>query len=239
MKQPALIVAIVALGACSSSYDGPKMPKGTALPPPEESVDTSAAPDISVETMKSMVKTLSDDAFEGRAPSTATEPRVLDYIVSQFKAAGLQPGNKGQWLQEVPTVEITAGNPSPLVVSGGKGTPLSYKYGADYVAASYRVTPKTAIRGSELVFVGYGINAPELGWNDYAGIDMKGKTAVILVNDADYAEETEQGPFKGRRMTYYGRWTYKFEEAARRGAAGVMIVHETERLGDGQKLEHQ
>ena len=233
MKQPALIVAVVALGACSSSYAGPKMPKGTALPPPEESVDTSAAPDIPVETMKSMVKTLSDDAFEGRAPSTATEPKVLDYIVSQFKAAGLQPGNKGQWLQEVPTVEITAGNASPITVSGGKGTPLSYKYGSDYVAASYRVTPKTAIRDSELVFVGYGINAPELGWNDYAGIDMKGKTAVILVNDADYAAETEQGPFKGRRMTYYGRWTYKFEEAARQGATAALIVHDTFPAGYG------
>ncbi|HKT86217.1 MAG TPA: M28 family peptidase [Novosphingobium sp.] len=209
------------------------MPKGTALPPPPEESAEATAPDIPVETMKAMVKALSSDAFEGRAPSTAAEPKVLDYIVSQFKAAGLQPGNKGQWLQEVPTVEITAGNPSPLTVTGGKGTPLSYKYGPDYVAASYRVVPKTAVSGSELVFVGYGINAPELGWNDYAGIDMKGKTALILVNDADYANETEEGPFKGRRMTYYGRWTYKFEEAARQGAAAALIVHDTFPAGYG------
>ncbi|WP_188768192.1 M28 family metallopeptidase [Novosphingobium endophyticum] len=202
------------------------MPKGTALPPPEENA-VATTPDIPVDTMKSMVKTLSSDEFEGRAPSTATEPKVLDYIVSQFEAAGLRPGNDGKWLQAVPTVEITANNASPLTVTGGKGTPLSYEFGTDYVATSYRAVPKTAVRDSELVFVGYGINAPELGWNDYAGIDMKGKTAVILVNDPDYAGETEQGLFKGRRMTYYGRWTYKFEEAARQGATAALIVHDT------------
>ena len=176
--------------------------------------------------MKAMVKTLAADEFEGRAPSTTTEPKVLDYIVGEFRAAGLQPGNNGKWLQEVPTVEITASNASRLMVTG-KGAPLSYAYGPDYVAASYRVVPKTSVKDSELVFVGYGINAPELGWNDYAGIDMRGKTAVILINDPDYAEETEQGLFKGRRMTYYGRWTYKFEEAARQGATAALIVHDT------------
>jgi Zn-dependent M28 family amino/carboxypeptidase len=225
LKQPALILAVLALGACSTPYAGPDMPKGTALPPPE--VAAAAAPEISVDTMKAMVRTLASDAFEGRAPSTATEPQVLDYIVGEFKKAGLQPGNNGKWLQEVPTVEITASGASPLKVTGGQGTPLSYEYGADYVAASYRVVPKTAVKDSELVFVGYGINAPELGWNDYAGIDMKGKTAVILVNDPDYASETEAGLFKGRRMTYYGRWTYKFEEAARQGATAALIVHDT------------
>ncbi|HCT26343.1 MAG TPA: peptidase M20 [Stenotrophomonas sp.] len=184
------------------------------------------APQLSVENMKTLVKTLSSDDFEGRAPSTSAEPKVLDTIIASFKKAGLQPGNKGQWLQDVPTVEITGSNHSALTVTGAK-TPLSFKFGDDYVAASYRVTPKTQVKDSELVFVGYGINAPELGWNDYAGIDMKGKTAVILVNDADYDAATEEGPFKGRRMTYYGRWTYKYEEGARQGALGVLIVHET------------
>ncbi|MDE2561296.1 MAG: M28 family peptidase [Sphingomonadales bacterium] len=176
--------------------------------------------------MKDMVKTLSSDDFGGRAPASNAEPFILQYIIKQFAAAGLQPGNHGSWLQEVPTVDITGSNHSPMQVKGGVQG-LSYNFGNEYVAASYRVTPHTEIKDSPLVFVGYGIVAPELGWNDYAGIDMHGKTAVILVNDPDYAMDTEDGPFKGRRMTYYGRWTYKFEEAARQGATAAIIVHDT------------
>ena len=223
MKQPALVLALLALGACSTVNPGPDMPKGTALPPP----GTTAAPHISLETMKAMVKTLAADEFEGRAPSTTTEPKVLDYIVGEFRAAGLHPGNNGKWLQEVPTVEITASNASRLMVTG-KGAPLSYAYGPDYVAASYRVVPKTSVKDSELVFVGYGINAPELGWNDYAGIDMRGKTAVILINDPDYAEETEQGLFKGRRMPgQYGaaRTTVRNQQVVRvDGENGLLVI---------------
>jgi len=111
-------------------------------------------------------------------------------------------------------------------VTGG-AKPLSYAFGDQFVAVSYRVTPETRIENSPLVFVGYGINAPELGWNDYAGVDMHGKTALILVNDPDYAMKSQDGLFKGRRMTYYGRWTYKFEEAARQGATAAIIVHDT------------
>lgn len=186
----------------------------------------AAAPQVDVKLMRAMVQRLASDELEGRAPSSTAEPKVLNAIIAQFKAAGLKPGNKGSWLQAVPTVEITATNNSALTVIGG-AAPLSFNFGTDYVAASYRVTPKTAIQDAGLVFVGYGINAPELGWNDYAGLDMKGKVAVILVNDPDYAMETQDGPFKGRRMTYYGRWTYKYEEAARQGAAGALIVHDT------------
>jgi len=219
------------LSACSPRALGER---GTALPPPSDTPEDVAPgtapsaqqPPLSLELMQAVTERLAADDFEGRAPSTATEPKVLDYIVSQFKAAGLQPGVNGQWLQQVPTVEITGRNFSPLQVTGGK-TPLSFAYGAQWVGATYRVVPQVTLKDSPLVFVGYGIVAPELGWNDYAGIDMKGKTAIILVNDPDYAEETEQGLFKGRRMTYYGRWTYKFEEAARQGAAGAIIVHDT------------
>lgn len=218
-------LAVLALSACAAQPIGKP---GTALPPPGDipQADATAAPVASLELMKQMTQRLSADDFEGRAPSTATEPRVLDYIVGQFKAAGLQPGNNGQWLQDVPTVEITGQHQSALTVTGGKA-PLSFAFGTQWVGASYRVTPKTTVTDSPLVFVGYGIVAPELGWNDYAGIDMKGKTAVILVNDPDYANEGEQGLFKGRRMTYYGRWTYKFEEAARQGATGAIIIHDT------------
>lgn len=183
-------------------------------------------PAISVERMKEAVRVLSSDEFEGRAPGTAGEEKTTAYLVEQFKAVGLQPGNNGSWYQQVPLVEVTGGNFSPLTVTGGK-TRLSFKYGSEFVGATYRVTPRIDVKDSELVFVGYGINAPEKGWNDYAGIDMRGKTAVILINDPDYAADSLEGTFNGRAMTYYGRWTYKYEEAARQGAAGVLIVHDT------------
>jgi PA domain len=185
-----------------------------------------AAPVIQADTIRTVTRVLSSDAFEGRGPSTRVEDLTVTYIIKRFKDAGLKPGNNGEWLQKVPTVEITAENTSPLAVKVG-GQSLSFAFGADVVAGSYRITPKTEIKDAELVFVGYGINAPELGWNDYAGVDMKGKVAVILVNDPDYAMEGENGLFKGRRMTYYGRWTYKFEEAARQGARAALIVHDT------------
>ena len=182
---------------------------------------------VSEATLEQVVRTLSSDEYEGRAPSTpGGEEKTVPYLIERFKAAGLLPGNKGSWTQDVPTVEITARHVTGLAVTGGAKT-LLFPYGNQMVVGSYRVTPETRIADSELVFVGYGINAPELGWNDYAGLDMRGKTAVILVNDPDYAMEGEAGPFKGRRMTYYGRWTYKFEEAARQGATAALIVHDT------------
>ena len=185
-----------------------------------------AVPPVDEALMRETIRTLSSDAFEGRGPGTAAEPRTLDAIIARFKAAGLQPGNKGQWLQDVPTSTISGTNRSPLTITGAAAT-LTFKPSSDFVVGSYRITPHTEVKDSELVFVGYGINAPELGWNDYAGIDMKGKTAVILVNDPDYAMDGENGLFRGRRMTYYGRWTYKFEEAARQGATAALIIHDT------------
>jgi Zn-dependent M28 family amino/carboxypeptidase len=178
--------------------------------------------------MKEVVRTLSGDDFEGRAPGTPGEVKTLAYLVQKFQAAGLQPGNKGSWFQDVPLVEITGTGHSALTVRGDKArVPLSFAYAKDFVANSYRAVPRTDLKDSELVFVGYGINAPEKNWNDYAGIDMHGKTAVILVNDPDYEATTLDGPFNGRAMTYYGRWTYKYEEAARQGAVAALIVHDT------------
>ena len=181
---------------------------------------------ISVDTMKAVTKELSSDAFEGRAPGSAGEEKTVALLEREFAKAGLKPGNKGSWVQDVPLVEITAKNISPLTFTGGK-TPLSLAYGTDMVAATYRITPRIEIKDSPVVFVGYGINAPEKGWNDYAGLDVKGKTVLILVNDPDYAMEGLDGPFGGRAMTYYGRWTYKYEEAARQGAAAAIIIHDT------------
>ncbi|QDZ08895.1 M28 family peptidase [Sphingomonas panacisoli] len=187
----------------------------------------SSVPAISVDTLKDVTKTLSSDAFEGRAPTTPAEAKTTDYIVERMKAAGLKPGNNGSWFQDVPLVELTAQNMTPLTFTGGKA-PVSLTYRTDMVLATYRVTPKIDLRNSDVVFVGYGVNAPEKGWNDYAGIDVKGKTVVVLVNDPDWQTVGKDGLFEGKAMTYYGRWTYKFEEAARQGAAAVLIVHDTE-----------
>ena len=181
--------------------------------------------DISEGTLKEVTRTLSHDQFEGRAPGTPGEALTLAYLVERFERAGLSPGNGDSWFQDVPLVEITANDVGSLTVKGASGT-SRYAFGTDWVGVSYREVPRVDLVDSELVFVGYGVVAPEKGWNDYAGVDMRGKTAVILVNDPDYESETLEGPFNGRAMTYYGRWTYKFEEAARQGAAGAIIVHD-------------
>ena len=185
------------------------------------------SPQISVQTLKTVDKELSSDAYEGRAPTTPAEDKTVAYIIAQMKTAGLKPGNKGSWTQDVPMVESTFTNISPLVFSGGSA-PVSLAPNTDMVVRSYRVLPQIAVKDSEAVFVGYGINAPERGWNDYADVDVRGKTVIILVNDPDWQTPSRQGLFEGRAMTYYGRWTYKYEEAARQGAAAAIIVHDTE-----------
>jgi Zn-dependent M28 family amino/carboxypeptidase len=182
--------------------------------------------DLSEATLKEVTRTLSLDEFEGRAPGTPGEEKTLAYLVEQFQRVGLRPGNGASWFQDVPLVEITADRFEPLTVKA-RGQAASYAFGDDWVGVSYREVPRVDLDDSELVFVGYGIVAPEKNWNDYAGVDMRGKTALILVNDPDYENADLQGPFNGRAMTYYGRWTYKFEEAARQGAAGAIIVHDT------------
>jgi Zn-dependent M28 family amino/carboxypeptidase len=184
-------------------------------------------PAISVETLKSVTQELSSDAYEGRAPTTPAEDKTVAYIVKRFQAAGLEPGNKGAWTQDVPMVEITAGNVAPYVFTGGR-TPVSLAYRTDMVAGTYRVATKSAVANSDVVFVGYGVTAPEQGWDDYAGVDVRGKTVVILINDPDWQTMSREGPFEGRAMTWYGRWPYKFENAAKHGAAAAIIVHDTE-----------
>ena len=195
-------------------------------------VETSALPQIelpalSEKTMQDVTRELSLDAYEGRAPGSIGEEKTVAHLISKFKAAGLEPGNNGSWTQDVPLIEITAKNVSALNIADRNGKAMSFAYGSEYVIGSYRETPKTAINQSDMVFVGHGIVAPERGWNDYAGIDVKGKTVVVMVNDPDFENEGLDGPFGGKAMTYYGRWTYKYEEAARQGAAAVLIIHDT------------
>ena len=184
-------------------------------------------PAISVDTLKTVTRTLSSDAFEGRAPTTPGEEKTVTYLIERMKAAGLKPGNEGEWTQAVPMVEITAEAVTPMTFAGGK-TPVSLDYRIDFVGATYRVVPKVAVKGSPVVFVGYGITAPERGWDDYAGVDVRGKTVVVLVNDPDWQTPGKDGPFEGRAMTWYGRWPYKFDNAAKHGAAAAIIVHDTE-----------
>ncbi|QLC26818.1 M28 family peptidase [Parasphingopyxis algicola] len=187
-----------------------------------------AAPQISLETVRSLTETMSSDAFEGRAPGTPGEEMTVSLLAERFAAAGLQPGNNGSWYQEVPLVEINADPETAALSYTAGGETVTLAYGSDMVIGTPRVVPEISVEDAELVFVGYGINAPERGWNDYAGIDMAGRIAVILVNDPDFESPTNEGLFDGRAMTYYGRWTYKYEEAARQGAAGAIIVHDTE-----------
>ncbi len=191
------------------------------------STGENAPINLSEATMRDVTARLASDEFEGRSPGTRGEELTVNYLIEQFRAAGLQPGNEGSWVQNVPLVEMTTSNMSPLRFTTPSGV-QSLSYGDDFVAGSYRITPRTEITNSDVVFVGYGINAPERGWNDYAGVDVRGKTVIILVNDPDWQTPTVGGRFNGRAMTYYGRWTYKYEEAARQGAAAAIIVHDTE-----------
>jgi Zn-dependent M28 family amino/carboxypeptidase len=184
-----------------------------------------AAGAVSPEEIKEKIAVLAADSMMGRKPFTAGEDKAIAYISSEFKKAGLAPGNNGSYYQDVPMVQVTS-TPSPTMeISGGK-SPISLKATTDFVAFTRREVDHVELKNSQLVFAGYGVVAPEYHWNDYAGLDVKGKTVVVLVNDPGF-KSGRKDLFKGDTMTYYGRWTYKFEEAARQGAAGVIIVHQT------------
>lgn len=175
------------------------------------------------------IQVLAADSMEGRSPSSAGEEKTVRYLVDQFRQLGLRSGSGEDYVQQVPLVSIAADRSMTLAVQGKSGV-SNLAYGDQFVAFTSRVVERTGIQNSELVFAGYGIVAPEFGWNDFADTDVKGKTIVVLVNDPGFATG-DTTLFKGHTMTYYGRWTYKYEEAARQGAAGVLIVHETEPAG--------
>ncbi len=187
-------------------------------------------PKFDPQRLSQHVKVLASDEFEGRGPNTAGETKTVNYLVEQFKAAGLQPGGdlvKGQrsWTQEVPLGRFEIKGPVALSVSDGKTTE-KYAQGEQMaVRAAMNGKKVVDFKNAPLVFVGYGVTAPERKWDDFKGVDLKGKLAVVLINDPDF--ETGSGDFGGKAMTYYGRWTYKYEELARRGALGTIIVHET------------
>lgn len=196
---------------------------------PAENVSAEEAID-SVDLVQH-IRVLSSDEFEGRAPSSAGETKTINYLAEQYKALGVQPGNGDSYFQSVPLISISASPDMSLNASFGKET-KSYAFGKDFVAVSPQTRGKAALENSEVVFVGYGIVAPEYDWNDYKGLDVKGKTVLILVNDPGYQTQNDS-LFTGNAMTYYGRWTYKFEEAGRQGAAGAIIIHQDGPAGYG------
>ena len=229
MRLLPLSAALLALAACqgnggSSATDAPA---GAGPAPADTATYGIRAADIGRQ-----IERLASDEFQGRKPFTEGETKTVNYLAEEFRKLGLQPGPDGTYFQDVPLVE-TRSYPTDMRVSGGK-TPLTLRYKTDFVAVTeteqrpttQKVQETVMLPNSPIVFAGYGVVAPEYGWNDYQGLDVKGKTVVVLINDPGFVVG-DTTLFKGKAMTYYGRWTYKFEEAARQGAAAVLIVHDT------------
>src|SRR5688572_2724019 len=224
---PLIALALaVALSACSE--------ESASTPPSQQAARRSAVPDARIDSqaMLDRIKVLSSDQYEGRAPGTRGEELTVRYLEEEFKKLGLQPGNTdGTYIQKVPLVGITGTNSQPLTVTKGSQK-QTFKWSDEVVAWTKHVADGASIKDSDLIFAGYGVEAPEFTWNDFKDADIKGKTIIVLVNDPqvpDPADPSKLDPktFNGNAMTYYGRWTYKFEQGARKGAAGILIVHET------------
>jgi Zn-dependent M28 family amino/carboxypeptidase len=198
-----------------------------AAPPP-------AAPHVDMQRMSEVTRVLASDAFQGRAPGTPGEDKTIPYLVEQYTAAGLEPaGANGGWTQTVPMIHTQLKAPVNVSVTQA-GQTLPLKFPDDIYLGTVRPVDRVRIANAPMVFVGYGVTAPERGWDDFKGVDLHGKVAVMLVNDPDFeaaAGEPVAGKFGGKTMTYYGRWTYKYEEAARRGAIAALVVHETDAAG--------
>ncbi|WP_242102644.1 M28 family metallopeptidase [Lysobacter sp. M2-1] len=187
----------------------------------------AAAPDqgIDADALSRHVRILASDEFEGRAPATPGEEKTVAYLIDALTRAGVQPGGEnGEWVQPVPLVRAQVDGPVTARLTVG-GESQALVNGDDVVLQTLQPVQQVEVERAPLVFVGYGVDAPERGWDDYKGVDLRDKVAVVLVNDPDF--ESGAGDFDGRGMTYYGRWTYKYEELARKGALGVLIVHET------------
>jgi Zn-dependent M28 family amino/carboxypeptidase len=179
---------------------------------------------FSIDSLAKNISVLSSDEFQGRKPFTEGENKTINYLRDQFAAIGVEPGNGDSYFQEVPMVNIATEPDSVMHVQSSKGN-FTLKGFDDYVIWTERTDSVVSLKNDEVVFCGYGVVAPEYNWNDYAGIDVKGKIVLLLVNDPGYG--IDKRLFRGDTMTYYGRWTYKFEEAARHGAKGCLIIHNT------------
>lgn len=221
MFLPLLVPTLLGVSACTPNNDSASQDQSAKKEMPVASNFDSVYNNISDADIREPLKVLSSDEFEGRLPTTEGEKKTIEYLVSEFTKAGLKPGNGDSFLQKVALMEITA-DPDMTMTIGDN----NFAYKEQMVASSKREQSSVSLENSELVFVGYGVNAPEYDWNDYEGLDVEGKTVVMLINDPGF-ENPESGKFQGTTMTYYGRWSYKYEEASRQGAAGAIIVHET------------
>jgi len=228
-----LLAATLAAG-CGQSGEKAAAQAGQQAPaaaPAAAPIPVANLPKIEPQPILDRIKVLASDDFQGRAPGTAGEEKAIHYLEDEFKKLGLKPGNTdGTYIQKVPLVGITAAPTTPLTISKG-GTKQVIKWRDEMVAWTKHVEDTASITNSEMIFAGYGVEAPEFNWDDFKGVDVKGKTIVVLVNDPAVPDPSNPGKldpktFGGDAMTYYGRWTYKFEEGARKGAAGVLIVHE-------------
>jgi Zn-dependent M28 family amino/carboxypeptidase len=233
---PAALALTLSVTACGGA-PAPAASNFVTAPAPTLHVPLGQLPAIDNALLLADTKTLSSDQFEGRAPGTKGEELTVTYLADQFQKVGLRPGNSdGTFFQKVPLVGITP-TPAPMVFTkGDQSTTLKWK--DDVVAWTKHVAPSASLDNSELVFVGYGVVAPEFNWDDYKGLDVKGKTLVMLVNDPPVPDpsnpdQLDPKTFGGNAMTYYGRWTYKYEIGAQKGAAGVLLIHETGPAGYG------
>jgi Zn-dependent M28 family amino/carboxypeptidase len=204
-----------------------------AMAGPAIAADSSV---IDPQRLSDAVRVLASDEFEGRAPGTAGETKTVEWLSTRFRELGLQPGGeRGSWTQTVPLVRTQIGAPAALSVAI-QGKERAFTQADDIYVSTVRKVDRVSIKAAPMVFVGYGVTAPERQWDDYKQVDLRGKVAVYLINDPDFYAKTGEpvaGKFGNRRMTYYGRWTYKFEEAARRGAIAALIVHDTDGVGYG------
>jgi Zn-dependent M28 family amino/carboxypeptidase len=207
-------------------------PAVPAVPPGSHAFQAS----INADDFSAHIRTLASDEFAGRKPGTIGERLTTNYLVEQFKRIGLTPGVKGEWFQSVPAVATTLQHMDTVQLRVAEGgTDEAFAFGKDMVVGTLQGKPHVELKDSDVVFVGYGVHAPDQHWNDFDGVDVRGKTLVVLVNDPGW-NGNDPTLFKGREMTYYGRWTYKYEEAARQGAAAVFIVHQTEPAAYGWQV---
>ncbi len=223
------ICSLMLLAACDSGTNTTPSETQSAVPAttsPATKSTTEGEDAITEADYRRHIETLSSDEFGGRAPASPGEQLTVDYLTDAFSGLGLEPANGDSYIQDVPLASVNAVNKPELFISGGEGEDMNLAYITDQVIWTRKQVKDAAVQDSELVFVGYGIKAPERGWNDYKGVDVRGKTVVMLVNDPGYATQDPE-LFNGNAMTYYGRWDYKFDEAARQGAAAAIIVHDT------------
>ena len=221
MRSPLLLslALLAALSACKRETPTAATPEPAPPAAPAASGHAFAA-DINAADFSELVKTLASDEFEGRGPGTPGEDKTVEYLQAQMQRIGLKPGNGDSYFQDVPMVEITA-DPATTLTLTIDGQPQQLAFGTDMVVATRTGQAQVSLKDSPVVFVGYGVDAPEQQWNDYAGQDWTGKTVVMFVNDPGFHAK-DASLFDGNRMTYYGRWTYKFEEAARQGATAAL-----------------